>query len=127
MKNEENENMLAMRMVYYKKKLGLTNEKLANMTGLPVNTISRIASGATKEPTLKTLKKIAKALDCTIDDLQPGGTTEPYYLDEETAQLAQEVYENPNLRVLFDASRKLSADDIKAVIEIVKRMQATKY
>ena len=127
MKNEENENMLAMRMVYYKKKLGLTNEKLANMSGLPVNTISRIASGATKEPTLKTLKKIAKALDCTIDDLQPGGTTEPYYLDEETAQLAQEVYENPNLRVLFDASRKLSADDIKAVIEIVKRMQATKY
>ena len=127
MKNEENENMLAMRMVYYKKKLGLTNEKLANMTGLPVNTISRIASGATKEPTLKTLKKIAKALDCTIDDLQPGGTTEPYYLDEETAQLAQEVYENPNLRVLVDASRKLSADDIKAVIEIVKRMQATKY
>ena len=127
MKNEENENMLAMRMVYYKKKLGLTNETLAKMADLPVNTISRISSGATKEPTLKTLKKIAKALDCTIDDLQPGGTTEPYYLDEETAQLAQEVYENPNLRVLFDASRKLSADDIKAVIEIVKRMQATKY
>jgi transcriptional regulator with XRE-family HTH domain len=127
MKNEENENMLAMRMVYYKKKLGLTNEKLAKMADLPVNTISRISSGATKEPTLKTLKKIAKALDCTIDDLQPGGTIEPYYLDEEAAQLAQEVYENPNLRVLFDASRKLSPDDIKAVIEIVKRMQATKY
>lgn len=127
MKNEENENMLAMRMVYYKKKLGLTNETLAKMADLPVNTISRISSGATKEPTLKTLKKIAKALGCTIDDLQPGGTVEPYYLDEETAQLAQEVYENPNLRVLFDASRKLSADDIKAVIEIVKRMQATKY
>ena len=46
-----------------------------------------------------------------------------YYLDDEVAQIAQEVYERPELRMLFSASRKVSADDLKAVIAIVERMK----
>jgi transcriptional regulator with XRE-family HTH domain len=120
------ENELSMKIVYYKKKLKMTNKILAEKTGLPVGTISRIASGETKEPTLKTLRLIAKAFDCTIDDLQSGGTIEPYYLNQETAELAQEIYDNPNLKILFDASKHLTPEDIRAVIEIAKRIQSTK-
>lgn len=121
MKNE-----LSMKLIYYKKLRKMTNQKLADLTGLPVGTISRIASGETKEPKLKTLRLLAHALDCTIDDLQSGGTVEPYYLNQETAELAQEIYENQNLRILFDASKNLSPEDIQAVVEIAKRIQATK-
>lgn len=121
MKNE-----LSMKVIYYKKLRKMTNQKLAELTGLPVGTISRIASGETKEPKLKTLRLLAKALDCTIDDLQSGGTVEPYYLNQETAELAQDIYENPNLRILFDASKNLSPEDIQAVVEIAKRIQSTK-
>lgn len=122
----KNENELSMKVIYYKKKLKMTNQKLADLTGLPVGTISRIASGETKEPTLKTLRLIAKAFDCSIDDLQSGGTVEPYYLNKETAKMAQDIYENPDLRILFDASKKLSPEDIKAVIEVAKVIQSTK-
>lgn len=122
----KNENELSMKVIYYKKKLKMTNQKLAELTGLPVGTISRIASGETKEPTLKTLRLIAKAFDCSIDDLQSGGTIEPYYLNEETAKLAQDIYENPDLKILFDASKKLSPADIKAVIEVARAIQSTK-
>ena len=112
MKNE-----LSMNVIYYKKLRKMTNKTLAEATGLPEGTISRIASGQTKEPTL---------MDCTIDDLQTGGTVEPYYLNQETADIAQGIYENPNLRILFDASKNLSPEDIQAVVEIAKRIQATK-
>lgn len=121
MKNE-----LSMNVIYYKKLRKMTNKTLAEATGLPEGTISRIASGQTKEPTLKTLRLLAKALDCTIDDLQGGGTVEPYYLNQETADIAQDIYENPNLRILFDASKNLSPEDIQAVVEIAKRIQSTK-
>lgn len=39
----------------------------------------------------------------------------PYYIDEETARIANEMKENPGRRVLFDASRKLSPESIKEV------------
>lgn len=120
------ENELSMKIIYYKKMLKMTNKTLAEATGLPVGTISRIASGETKEPTLKTLRLIAKAFNCTVDDLQGGGTVEPYYLNQETAELAQKIYENPDLRILFDASENLSPSDIHAVVEIAKRIQSTK-
>lgn len=121
MKNE-----LSMNLVYYKRLRKMTNKSLAEATGLPEGTISRIASGLTKEPTLKTLRLLAKALDCTIDDLQTGGTVEPFYLNQETADIAQGIYDNPDLRILFDASKNLAPADIQAVVEIAKRLQATK-
>ena len=102
------------------------NEILAAKTGLPVGTISRIASGATKDPTLKTLRLIAKAFGCTIDDLQNGGTVEPYYLNPKTAEIAQKIYENKDLRILFDASKNLSTEDINAIVNIAKRIQSSK-
>jgi transcriptional regulator with XRE-family HTH domain len=121
MKNE-----LSMNLVYYKRLRKMTNKSLAVATGLPEGTIGRIASGLTKEPTLKTLRLLAKALNCTIDDLQTGGTVEPFYLNQETADIAQGIYDNPDLRILFDASENLAPEDIQAVVEIAKRLQATK-
>lgn len=47
----------------------------------------------------------------------------PYYLDSDARNMAQEIYENPDLRILFDASRKLAKEDIKAVVEIVNRLK----
>jgi transcriptional regulator with XRE-family HTH domain len=48
---------------------GLKQEWLAQQTGLPSNTISKIVNGST--PTLRNAQKIAKALGMTVDDLWP--------------------------------------------------------
>jgi hypothetical protein len=37
--------------------------------------------------------------------------------------MAQEIYEDENLQVLFDASRNAKPEDILAVADILKRMQ----
>lgn len=56
-------------------------------------------------------------------DIALGETDSKYYFNDEAAKIAQEVYERPELRMLFSASRKVSADDLKAVIAIVERMK----
>ena len=52
----------------YKKALNLTNEELANLSGVPKGTLDKILSGITKDPKLGTLKALAKVLNCTLDD-----------------------------------------------------------
>ena len=48
---------------------GLSQEKLARMTDVSNNTIIKIESGKNQNPTLDTLKKIAKALGVSVDEL----------------------------------------------------------
>ena len=52
-----------------REKKGLSQEKLARMADVANNTIIKIESGKNDNPTLDTLKKIAKALDISVDEL----------------------------------------------------------
>ena len=46
-----------------------------------------------------------------------------YYLDDEAGEIAKQVYERPQLRMLFSASKNVSAEDLETVIALVKRMK----
>jgi len=48
---------------------GLSQEKLARLADVANNTIIKIEVGKNQNPTLVTLKKIAKALNVSVDDL----------------------------------------------------------
>jgi DNA-binding XRE family transcriptional regulator len=52
-----------------REKLGLSQEKLARLADVSNNTIINIEAGKQKNPTIETLKKIAKALNIPIEDL----------------------------------------------------------
>lgn len=52
----------------YKKKLGITTEELSKRSGVPLGTLNKILSGATKDPKLETLKSIARVLGLSLDD-----------------------------------------------------------
>ncbi|HRN70083.1 MAG TPA: helix-turn-helix transcriptional regulator [Candidatus Woesebacteria bacterium] len=52
-----------------RKKLGLTQEQLAVKAGIPYATLSKIESGQVTNPTVSTLKKIADALNISVDDI----------------------------------------------------------
>ncbi len=51
--------------------------ELARKTGLSRVAISRILNHKQKNPKLSTLQKLAKALDCTIDELVSEGEKQP--------------------------------------------------
>lgn len=52
----------------YKKKLNLTTEELSAKSGVPIGTLNKILSGATKDPKLETLKAIARVLGLSLND-----------------------------------------------------------
>ncbi len=48
---------------------GLSQEKLARLADVANNTLIKMESGENQNPTLDTLKKVAKALGVSVDDL----------------------------------------------------------
>ena len=48
---------------------GLSQEKLARLADVANNTLIKMESGENKNPTLETLKKVAKALGVSVDNL----------------------------------------------------------
>lgn len=51
----------------------------------------------------------------------------PYYINDDAREMAQFMYENPEYKVLFDASRKISKEDIETVKTIMDRFKSTDY
>lgn len=48
---------------------GLTYSDLSQKSEVSIGTLNKILSGTSKSPRLETVEAIAKALDCTIDEL----------------------------------------------------------
>ena len=66
---ESSKNNLAKKVKQLREKLGLSQEKLARLADVSNNTIINIEAGKQDNPTIDTLKKVAKALDVSVEDL----------------------------------------------------------
>lgn len=111
----------------------ISNKKiLADVSGLPYTTVAGLWVKPIDNTKRSTLFALAKALGCSVDYLgndeipleaheeEPKQT---YYLDPEVAELADQLHKNPELRILFDASKKLTKEDIQFVRDLVDRMK----
>ena len=54
---------------HYRKKLGLSQDKLSKLAEVAYNTVIKIESGENPNPTIDTLTKIAKALNIKVATL----------------------------------------------------------
>jgi len=50
--------------------------------------------------------------------------TQGYYTDPEVAEYAEELRTNPKYRLLFDASKDLSKEDIDFVVNMIEQLKA---
>jgi len=53
----------------YRNKLGISQDVLSKKANLAFHTIAKIEAGATPDPRIENLKKIAKGLNVSVDDL----------------------------------------------------------
>ena len=105
---------------------GLTQEELANRLKVSRSTIGMYESGA-REPDYETLEAIADYFNVDIDYLL--GRTDKttlipesyYYLNEDAREHAQFLYDNPEYKVLFDASKKVKKEDIDFVKKMIDK------
>ena len=77
-----------------------------------------------KSSTIKSdrLQAMARYFNVSIDYLVNG---ESYYLNEDTAQLADELATRPTLKVLFDASRDVSDESLMTVAMLLEQLKKT--
>lgn len=61
--------IIARNIKKYREKLGISQDKLSKLANIAYNVIIKIESGATLNPTIETMAKIAKGLGVSIDDL----------------------------------------------------------
>lgn len=107
---------------------GLTQQEVADKLGISRSTIGMYETGA-REPDYATLETIADFFNVDIDYLlgRTNKTTvlpeSTYYLNDDARNLAQFMFENPEYKVLFDASRKVKKEDIEFVKQMIDRMR----
>ena len=79
----------------------------------------------TSKPSMEKVQKLADYFNVSVDYLMTGEEKEggeTYYLNDETREIAQEIFENPDLRSLFDMSRKMPPERLKAHLEFMKNL-----
>lgn len=69
---------------------------------------------------------LAKALNISPLELLDENPNNGYYTDPEVAELAEELRTNPNGRILFDASKDLSKEDINVVLTVIEGLKRPK-
>ena len=60
---------IAKNIKKYRVKLGISQDKLSKLAGITLHTITKIESGVTSDPRIETVKKIARGLNTSVDDL----------------------------------------------------------
>lgn len=103
---------------------GITAYKVAKDTGVTTATLSSWKTGR-YEPKPEKLKIIADYFGVSVDYLMTGEEKESdkYYLNDETAEMAQAMFENRDLRVLFDAARDASPEDLKTTYDMLMALK----
>lgn len=94
----------------------VTAYKVAKETGITQSTLSDWKYGKST-PKSENMKKIADYFGISIDYLMTGEEKEggeKYYLNDETAKMAQKIFENKELRMLFDAAQDATPEDLEA-------------
>ncbi|MDP8216781.1 MAG: helix-turn-helix transcriptional regulator [Candidatus Kaelpia imicola] len=61
--------MLSVNIKKLRKQKKLSQDQLARLADIPYNTLVKVESGKSNNPTFETLSKLADVFDVTIDDL----------------------------------------------------------
>lgn len=72
------------------------------------------------------LKKLADFFGVKLEYLTGEETNDKYLIDDETKERLEILKVNDDIRILFDATKTLSSDDIKFVLDMVERMKRDK-
>lgn len=107
-----------------RKKKGLTQEQLGKKLGVSKAMINHYESGK-RSPSYVMEEAIADFFSVSIDTLRARDIDHHYYTNPETAEKAQELFENRDMRLLFDAAKDSRPEDLQMAAEMLRRLKAT--
>lgn len=111
-----------LKRILYEKRM--TAADLSRALGIGKTTISGWMNNF-RVPSADNIDLLCSYLGIRRSDLFEEHTDgeQPYYLNEETARIAQEIFDSPETRMLLDASRNARPEDIRLAAEMLKRFK----
>lgn len=104
------------------KEKGVTPYRVGEETGIKSSTFYGWKTGK-YTPKQEKLQKIADYFGVSLEYLMTG-EEEGYYVNPETAEMAQKIFENRDLRLLFDAAEDASPEDLQLVHQMLLALKS---
>ena len=119
-------NEIGQRLRELRIQVGLTLDEVGKRIGVSKQAIYKYETGITTNIPLDKIEELAKLYRVSPAEIMGwSDDDENYYHDPEAAALADMIKDNPRYRVLFEASRNLSADDVDFVIDMINKLAKT--
>lgn len=126
MSNLGNKEIMAKNIQYYMDKYGKTRQDMCEALGVKYTTFTDWVKG-NSYPRIDKIELMANYFGISKADLVEDHkdlSDDHYYLNDETREIAQEVFENPDLRSLFHVARDIDPEELRAHIDFMKKMKA---
>lgn len=131
-----NKKIMGDNIQMYMDKHGLSRKDFAKAIKEPYSSVTDWINGKTY-PRIDKIQKMAdffgiekadlveyhvcKKTDTAYNDVQISEQPEVYYLDDDAREIAEFYHKNPQYRVLLDASRRISPEDIDFVRQFLEK------
>lgn len=96
---------------------GVTPYRVGEETGIKGSTFYGWKTGK-YTPKQEKLQKIADYLGVSLEYLMTGEEPEGYYINPEAADMAQQIFENKDLRLLFDVAKDVTPEQLKLLHDL---------
>lgn len=98
-------------------KMGVKDMDVSRALGFHPSVISDWKRGKAN-PKYDKLKQIADYFGVSVEYLTTGEKQEGYYINPETAEMAQELFDNKELRLLFDVAKDVTPEQLKLLHDL---------
>ena len=122
---EEFNAIFSRRLRFYLGKYNMTQLELSKRLGVGTTSVYNWCNGI-KTPRMDKVDAMCEIFNCNRSDLMEDkeNSDQPsYYLDEDAREAADFLHKNPEYKVLFDASKKISKDDIEFVAKMLDKFR----
>ena len=119
--------VFSRRLRHYLSVNNMTQKDLAEYLGTSVTSVYNWANGI-KSPRMDKVDAMCELFHCKRSDLveyPDDNRQHNYYLNDETAAIAQEIFDDRDLRALFDAGRGANPQDLQMAADLLRRLKAT--
>ena len=116
--------VFSKRLKFYLNRSKMTQTELAKRLGVGTTSVYNWCAGI-KSPRMDKIDVMCDIFGCSSTDLMEDTSNAArdasggYYSDPETVEIAQEIFENRELRILFDAAKHAAPEDLRVAHDML--------